>query len=185
MALAFEHRWLGDNSVTEAYAMLFEHVLLASEWLTRYTILRGDRLRAFLRAQLFAYLAIVRRYAAKLRYEVELHRAPSLEAGASRYAEILTTGTGFRYASEDALLDLDDGFYAARYLRAWQLEATLRSHLTERFDVDWFRNPRAGPAVLDLLARGQKDDAATLARGALGRPLGFAPLVAACEAALA
>jgi len=183
--LAFEHRWLGDNSVTEAYAMLFEHVLLASEWLTRYTILRGDRLREFLRAQRFAYLAIVRRYAAKLRYEVELHRAPSLEAGAARYAEILTTGTGFRYASEDALLDLDDGFYAARYLRAWQLEATLRSHLIERFDVDWFRNPRAGPAVLDLLARGQKDDAATLAREAVGRPLGFAPLVAACEAALA
>jgi hypothetical protein len=183
--LPFEHRWLGDNSVTEAYAMLFEYVLLAPEWLTRYTIMRGDRLHAFRRAQVFAYLAIVRRYAAKLRYEVELHRAPSLEAGASHYVEILTAATGFRYAPEDALLDLDDGFYSARYLRAWQLEATLRAHLTERFDVDWYRNPRAGPAVLDLLAQGQKDDAATLAREALGRPLGFAPLVAACEAALA
>ncbi|MDO8666153.1 MAG: M3 family metallopeptidase [Gemmatimonadales bacterium] len=183
-ALAFEHRWLGDNSVTECYAMLFEHVLLEPAWLTRYTALRGERLAAFLRAQHFALLAIMRRYAAKLRYELELHRAPSLDAGAGRYAEFLTEATGFRYAGEDALLDLDDGFYAARYLRSWQLEATLRAQLRERFDEDWFRNPRSGPAVMDLLARGQREDAATLARSACGAELSFAPLVAACEAAL-
>lgn len=183
-ALPFEHRWLGDNSVTECYAMLFEHVLLCGAWLTKYTALRGDRVSAFLRSQHFALLAILRRYAAKLCYELALHRAPSLETGARRYAEILTEATGFRYAAEDALLDLDDGFYAARYLRAWQLEAALRAHLRERFDEDWFRNPRTGPAVLDLLERGQRDDAAALARSALGAELTFAPLAAACEAAL-
>ena len=96
----------------------------------------------------------------------------------------LTEATGFRYAPEDALLDLDDGFYAARYLRAWQLEALLASHLTERFDEDWFRNPRCGPALLELFARGQRDDAAELARAALGRALDFAPLVARVETAL-
>ncbi len=52
------------------------------------------------------------------------------------------------------LLDLDDAFYSARYLRAWQLEATLRGRLVERFDEDWFRNPRSGPFVLELLERG-------------------------------
>jgi hypothetical protein len=183
-SLPYEHRWLGDNSVTEAYAMLFEHMLLAPAWLRRYVPLAGERLRTFLRHQAFAYLAIVRRYAAKLRYELALHRAPTLAAGASCYPEILTTATGFRYAPEDALVDIDDGFYAARYLRAWQLEATLRTHLTERCDEDWFRNPRAGPLVLELLARGQRDDAASLAIELTGRPLAFGPLVAACEAAL-
>ena len=183
--LAFEHRWLGDNSVTEAYAMLFERMLMTRAWLARYTALRGERLTAFLRAQHFALLAIVRRYAAKLCYEVELHRSPSLDAGAQRYPEILTAATGFRYAEEDALLDLDDGFYAARYLRAWQLEATVWAHLTSRFDEDWFRNPRTGPVVADLLSRGQREDAVALARSAFGTELTFAPLVAACEAALA
>ncbi len=184
-SLPFEGRWLGDNSVTEGFAMLFEHLVLAPRWLARYTALGGERARAYARFQAFAHLAILRRYAAKLHYELELHRARDLEAGAAAYAPILTVATGFRYAPEDALLDLDDGFYAARYLRAWQLEALLAASLTERFDDDWFRNPRSGPALLDLFARGQRDDAAALADSVLGRALDFAPLVARTEAALA
>ncbi len=183
-ALPFEHRWLGDNSVTEGFAMLFEHMVLAAPWLARYAGLKGERARRFARAQAFALLAMLRRYAAKLRYELELHRAPTIAAGAEGYAPLLTEATGFRYAREDALLDLDDAFYAARYLRAWQLEALLASYLTERFDVDWFRNPRCGPALLELFAPGQRDDAARLAQTVLGRTLDFAPLIARAEAAL-
>jgi hypothetical protein len=154
-------------------------------WLRRYTALAGERLAAFLRDQAFAHLAIVRRYAAKLRYEVELHRASSLREGSRRYAELLTAATGFRYDDADALLDLDDGFYAARYLRAWQLEATLRASLVERFDEDWFRNPRTGPVLLELFGRGQRDDADELARAVVGVPLGFTPLTRQVTAALA
>jgi hypothetical protein len=183
--LPFEHRWLGDNSVTECYAMLFEHQLMSAAWLRRYSTLGGSRLARFLRAQAFGLLAIVRRYAAKLRYEVQLHRASSVAAGTAAYVELLTGATGFRYDAEDALLDLDDGFYVARYLRAWQLEAMLRAALVERFDEDWFRNPRSGPFVGALLERGQRDDAVTVAREALGATLSFAPLAVACEAALA
>ena len=184
-ALPFEHRWLGDNSVTEAFAMLFEHMVVAPAWLERFTGLAGERQRAFRRSQAFALLAILRRYAAKLRYELALHRAPSLEAGAEAYAPLLSEATGFRYAPEDALLDLDDGFYAARYLRAWQLEALLSAALRERFDEDWFLNPRCGAWLLELFAPGQRDDAAALAASVLGRGLDFAPLVARAEAALA
>ncbi len=184
-SLPFEDRWLGDNSVTEAYAMLFEHQLMQRAWLRRYAKLGGERLHGFLRAQAFSLLAILRRYAAKLRYEIQLHRSPSLERGASGYAELLTAATGFRYAGEDALLDLDDAFYAARYLRAWQLEAALRRRLVERFDEDWFRNPRSGPFVLGLLERGQRDDAAVIAAVVTGAPLSFDAVRRELEAALA
>ena len=146
--------------------------------------MRGERLESFLRRQAFDLLAIVRRYAAKLEYEVQLHRASSLETGASRYVEMLTDATGFRYAPEDALLDLDDGFYAARYLRAWQLESSLRAALIERFDEDWFRNPKSGPFVLELLSLGQRDDAVQVARSVLGTELNFDALVKQAEAAL-
>ncbi len=183
--LPFEHRWLGDNSVTEGYAMLFEHMVLAPPWLARYARLAGERCRDFVRFQALAHLGMLRRYAAKLRYELELHRAPTLEAGTEAYAPHLTEATGFRYWPEDALLDLDDGFYAARYLRAWQLEARLAASLRERYDEDWFRNPRCGPFLLDLFARGQRDDAAALAHGMLGRQLDFAPLIERVETALA
>jgi hypothetical protein len=183
--LAFEHRWLGDNSVTECYAMLFEHQTMARRWLARYAGLRGERLEAFLRSQAFDLLAIVRRYAAKLEYEVQLHRAPSLESGASHYVDMLTDATGFRYAAEDALLDLDDGFYAARYLRAWQLESSLRARLIEQFDEDWFRNPKSGPFVLELLSRGQRDNAVEVARSVLGTELTFDALEKQAEMSLA
>jgi hypothetical protein len=183
--LPFEHRWLGDNSVTEAYAMLFEHMVLADRWLERYTALAGERRRAFSRSQAFAHLAILRRYAAKLRYELELQHAPTLAAGAEAYAPLLSEATGFRYWPEDALLDLDDGFYAARYLRAWQLEALLASWLREQYDDDWFRNPRCGPRLLHLFAGGQRDDAAALAAAVRGARLDFTPLVRRVEAALA
>ena len=183
-ALPFEHRWLGDNSVTECFAMLFEHMLAAPAWLKRYAGMSGGRLKDFAAEQAFNLVAIVRRYAAKLRYELMLHRLPSLDGAGALYVELLTAATGFRYDPEDALLDLDDAFYAARYLRAWQFEAMLSASLRERFDEDWFRNPRTGPALLDLFARGQKDPADVLAKAALGRTLDFGPLVAAAESAL-
>jgi hypothetical protein len=43
-ALPFEFRWLGDNSVTEGYAMLFDHRLKDRGWLSRYSRARrqGD-----------------------------------------------------------------------------------------------------------------------------------------------
>ncbi len=183
--LPFEHRWLGDNSVTEAFAMLFEHMVAEPSWLRRYVGLSGARERAFARSQAFALLAILRRYAAKLRYEVELHAAPTLEEGARRYAPILSEATGFRYPPEDALLDLDDAFYAARYLRAWQLEALLAASLRDRFGEDWFLDRRSGGWLRELFARGQRDDAARLATTVLGRDLAFAPLVERVAAALA
>ncbi len=182
--MLFEYRWLGDNSVTECYAMLFEHQTMAPSWLKRYAPMPTARREAFLRAQAFSLLAIVRRYAAKLNYEIDLHEAPSLASAPDRYVDLLTTATGFRYAPEDALLDLDDGFYSARYLRAWQLESTLRARLIEQFDEDWFRNPRSGPFLLELLANGQRDDAVAVARKSLGAELAFAPLVRQCEAML-
>jgi hypothetical protein len=181
--LRFEQRWLGDNSVTESYAMLFEHQTMAPAWLRRYAAMSGEPLRAFTRAQGFALLAILRRYAAKLEYEIGLHAAPSFAAAAPHYAELLTEATGFRYSEDDALSDLDDGFYSARYLRAWLLEAALRGQLIERFDVDWFRNPRCGPAVLDLLVQGQREDATGVARQ-IGVSLDFTPLIRQCEEAL-
>jgi len=180
----FEHRWLGDNSVTESYAMLFEHLVLTPDWLRRYTGLSGERLGTFVRNQALALLAIVRRYAAKLIYEIELQRAPSLAGAGDLYVELLSDAAGLRYAEEDALLDLDDGYYSARYLRAWQLESLLRAGLVDRFDTDWFRNPRSGSFILDLLARGQADDAGALARAVLGRPLDFADLERWCERVL-
>lgn len=178
--LPFAARWLGDNSVTEGYAMLWDHLTVDRGWLSRYTALAsGDG------ADLVFELAVnelfmVRRYAAKLTYELELH-AGDLETMGPVYAERLTGATRFRYPEADYLLDVDPGFYSARYLRAWQFEALLAEALEARFDTDWYRNPRAGAFMHELMARGQADAADRLADAVIGTPLSFDAVVRRVE----
>ncbi len=182
-SLPFAARWLGDNSVTEGFAMLWDHLTLEPAWLTRYTDI-GDRKAGELVIDLaISELHMLRRYAAKLSYELVLHRS-DLVGVENEYAQRLTEATRFRYQPENYLNDVDPGFYAARYLRAWQLEAGLAATLRERYDDDWWRNPRAGSFVLHLMSRGQADPAHRLARDVLGTDLSFEACVRRLEAIL-
>jgi hypothetical protein len=180
----FHERWLGDNSVTEAFAMLWDHLTTDRGWLCRYTAMgrEGSRAGGPVDELVFelavAELYMLRRYSAKLLYELELHRG-EYDAGAQadRYAGCLGEATLFRYPGADALLDVDPGFYSARYLRAWQLEAALARALRDRFDEDWYRNPRAGAFVHDLMRRGQAAPASALAQEVTGAALSFGPAI--------
>ena len=182
-ALPFEYRWLGDNSITEGYAMLFDHRLQDAGWLERYTGLSKAEMPKYRRAAAFEELQFLRRYCAKLIYEVELHgETTSWTSMPDLYEETLTGATGFRYQKADAFVDVDARFYAARYLRAWQLQALLNETLRERFNADWWRNPQAGPWIeAELFAHGQRELATEQARRVAGKALGFAPLVRAIE----
>ena len=107
-ALPFEYRWLGDNSITEAYAMLFDHRLQDAGWLARYSGLSKAEMPAYRRAAAFEELHFLRRYCAKLVYEVELHgETTSWSALPDLYVETLTGATGFRYQRSDAFVDVD------------------------------------------------------------------------------
>ena len=179
-SLPFAARWLGDNSVTEGFAMLWDHLTLDRGWIERYAGLSRADAAELVFELAVGELFLARRYAAKLRYELELYRS-DLASVALRYTEMLTAATGFQYLDEDYLLDVDPGFYAARYLRAWQLEAILARRFVERHDRDWYRNPSAGEDVGALMARGQADPAHVLAERVTGTELGFAPVVERLE----
>ncbi|MBM3907852.1 MAG: hypothetical protein FJ363_07225 [Gemmatimonadetes bacterium] len=181
--LPFEQRWLGDNSVTEGYAMLFDHRLKDRGWLLRYTALGKNDLRWYLRVAAFEELQFLRRYCAKLIYEVELHGGGTPWASLpDRYVETLSGATGFRYQRADAFLDVDPRFYAARYLRAWQLQAVLNAALREQFNEDWWRNPQAGPWIeAELFGHGQRELATELAGRVGAGALSFGPLLSAIE----
>ena len=178
--LSFAARWLGDDSVTEAFAMLWDHMTLDSSWLARYCGIRGREANDLLFETCVGELLIVRRYAAKLLYELSLHRG-DLADMSREYAERLTDATRFRYLEDDYLIDVDPAFYSARYLRAWQLEASLAAELRRRFDEDWYRNPHAGAYVQNLMSQGQADPAHRLALEATGTDLCFDPLVQRIE----
>jgi hypothetical protein len=155
--LPFEFRHLGDNAITEAYAFLFQHLVEDPEWLARRLgIADAEPIAAHARAQRLVYL---RRYAAKLAYELELHssdEAAALGTLAERYSELLGDALRIPWPRETFLSDVDPGFYCACYLRAWALETHLRAHLRERFGTAWFEQPAAGDALRALWRDGQR-----------------------------
>ncbi len=181
--LPMEFRFLGDNSVTEGYAMLFDHLTQDAGWLHRYTGLEKTTSPAFLHSAGFEELHFLRRYCAKLVYETELYGGElSWEALPDLYVEQLTSATSFQYARADAFVDVDPRFYAARYLRAWQLQALLTETLTQQFDADWWRNPRCGPWMVEsLFSQAQCELAHEQAMRVSGKTLSFAPLIRSIE----
>jgi hypothetical protein len=179
----FEFRWLGDNSVTESYAMLFDHRMQNAGWLRRYTQLAKNRVGKFLRTAGFEELHFLRRYCAKFLYERVLYSGeltwPQLS---DLYVSLLTSATGFEYNVADAFVDVDPGYYSVRYLRAWQLQSVLDEQLVRDYDEDWFRNPRAGRWLVgDLFAEGQREMAEDVALRAGASQLSFAPLARKIE----
>jgi len=184
--LPYEYRWLGDNSITEGYAMLFDHRMQDAGWLKRYTNL-GNTLHRFLRTAGFEELHFLRRYCAKLLYETELYGGgTSWQSLPDLYVEQLSGATTFKYNRADAFVDVDPRYYAVRYLRAWQLQALISETLVELFDVGWWRNPRAGPWVCSVLfGEGQRELAHEQAQRVAKKELSFAPLVRAVERLLA
>ncbi len=184
-SLPFEFRWLGDNSVTEAYAMLFDHRMQDAGWLSRYSALGKNRLGEYLRMSGFEELHFLRRYSAKLLYEIAVYSGDAPWSSLpDLYVSRLTDATGFTYRPEDAFIDFDPRFYSVRYLRAWQLQSAINATLTEKFNDDWFRNPAAGPWMIgELFSIGQRDTADELATR-IGATLSFDPIVKKIEALL-
>jgi hypothetical protein len=183
----FESRWLGDNSVTEAYAMLFDHLSQDERWLARYTDLGAKQLPSFLRAAGFEELHFLRRYCAKLIYETELYGGNvRWESLPDLYVQLLQDATTFIYSPSEAFVDVDPRYYSARYLRAWQLQALIGETLCETYDEDWWRNPRAGPWLQrELFGEAQRELAHEQAQRVAGKKLSFAPLIRSIEKLLA
>ena len=141
----FEFAQLGDNTVTEAYAFLFEELMDDPAWVGERTAFPPKELESYLRFRRFSRIYFARRYAAKILYERELHAG--VPNPKQRYRTILSRAYGFPLDDNDAaryLSDVDDYYYAADYLRAWFLKAQLLETLRARFGARWFACPAAG-----------------------------------------
>ncbi len=160
--LDFESKYLGDNSVTEAYAMFLDHLVFDRNWLEAFLDVEDPA--ELLRFMHLKQLYMLRRYAAKLDYELILHDGTPLEGKDAVYAEKLTEATMVPYPRANYLDDLDMGFYCARYLRAWMLQAQIHRHMRNTFGEGWFRDRRAGKALVELFRLGQKHSGDDIAR---------------------
>jgi hypothetical protein len=169
--LSVEERRLGDNAVTEGWATLLQALTDDPAWLSR----RLD----FPRPQEFAvegatgFLYFVRRYCAKLLYELEFFAAKDVvdDGIARRYVELLGDALKIQPSSTDYLGDIDSSFYVTAYLRSWAFEAQIRTHLRERFGSDWFTKREAGSLLRELWSTGQSMDADEMLEDVTGAPV--------------
>jgi hypothetical protein len=142
-----------DYATTEGYAFLFNHLFHDAAWLMEHRPMGTEaQARAVARDRALLTMHQVRRFAAKLKYEIELHDSPRVQSEhlASTYATLQLEATAFRRSPALYLRDVDNGFYAGAYLRAWAFEAGLREHLRTRHGRRWWASRRAGDDLIDL-----------------------------------
>ncbi len=168
-SLTVEEKRLGDNAVTEGWAMLVEHLTIDPVWLER--MLDFPRPYEYAGEGATQLLWLLRRYCAKLIYEIEFHAAADVTTMRPRYVELLGDALKVQPSGADYLDDIDSGFYASQYLRAWAFEAQLRSYLREKFGNAWFTRKDAGSLVRELWAEGQKPTADELLADVTGADL--------------
>jgi hypothetical protein len=167
--LPVEARRLGDNAVTEGWAMVLELVVNEPEWLTRrLDFARPDEFASEAAAGL---LYFVRRYSAKFLYELELHAGADLDDMRTRYVERMHDALKIEPSPVDYLADVDPGFYSSSYLRAWAFESLLRGFLQEEFGRAWFTRPEAGSLLRELWSEGQRPTADELIDDVMGATL--------------
>jgi len=150
--LTMEEKRLGDVAVTEGWAMLMQHLTDDPAWLTRR--LDFPRPDEFEREGVTQLLYMVRRYSAKLLYELEFHQAEDPTKLSNRYVELLGDALKIEPSAADYLSDIDSSFYVTGYLRSWAFEAQFRTHLRERFGNDWFSRREAGSLIRELWETG-------------------------------
>jgi hypothetical protein len=161
--LSWAMRCLGDTDITESYAFLFHYLVHNARWLRDVLGLPLSAAEEYRSFVLFKKTWFLRRYAAKLHYELVLHSDDPAKT-CEVYEPTLHQALQVRIAPEMSLADVDDGFYVAQYLRAWVFEAMLRRFLEQEFGASWWTSRDAGWLLRDWWWRGQQLPLAELAQ---------------------
>jgi hypothetical protein len=148
-------RELGDASVTEGYAMTFERLLAEPAWLVEQLGMSAEQSIAFADFYSLYHLVTLRSLAARHLHELRMHRGGDAALHRATYAGLAGLLTGAR-APEERYLLIDDGMYAASYLRCFMLDAALTDHLVSRHGETWWRSAAAGETLKRAWSRGQE-----------------------------
>jgi hypothetical protein len=152
--------------------MLMQHLVTEPAWLNRR--LDVPRPGDLARDGAVSLLYFVRRYAAKLLYEIEFFQSDDVKPMRSRYAEILGDALKLPVNPESYLDDIDGSFYVIGYLRSWAFEAQLREFLRGELGNEWFARRDAGDLLRELWSLGQGPTADELLKDVTGARLEMA-----------
>ncbi len=154
--LPYPYRHLPRSfALSECFAFLFEGLTREPAWLESHAKARPGQIEALLYYKGLKLLCSVRRYLGKFLFEMELFSRGSPWDGPI-YSRWLGRATGFVHEPEAALMDLEEEFYSADYLRAWMGESFLSAYLKENFGEEWFLKRRAGAFLVGLWHEGER-----------------------------
>jgi hypothetical protein len=148
-------RELGDSSVSEGYAMTFERLLAEPAWLVEQLGMPDEHAVAFADFYSLYHLVLLRSLAARHLHELRMHRGGDAAVHRATYAGLAGLLTGVR-EPEERYLVIDDGMYAASYLRCFMLDAALTDHLVAGHGETWWRSAAAGETLKRAWSRGQE-----------------------------
>jgi hypothetical protein len=169
-----------DHALTEVYSYILESISREPAWHAEHFGLSDEEAAQNADATTFLEAMLYRRYAAKLRFELDFWTRFPAEGGGSPagYSEGLTAATGIHYRSDQYLSDMDAGFYSADYLRAWIRSPQLADHLRREVGEEWWRSPETGERLRALFAEGTRPLSEDVALRLGYDPLDTGPLVA-------
>jgi hypothetical protein len=147
-----EDLWLSEAGLDHACEGLFAFLLLDRSWTKRCA--HADLSRDDERAIAVAHLFEARIHAARALASREAHVTGfSARAGAAS-RDLFQRACGAVLPAGLALRDLDPWLESFAELRGRAFAASVWRNLRERYDEDFWRNPRAGAAMQALFARG-------------------------------
>ena len=164
--LKMEEKRLGDNAVTEGWAMLFDHLIDDRAWLS--SMLDFPRPETFAAEGAVQLLFYVRRYCAKLSTRSSSTPRPTRRRCRAATSSSSATRSRSLPSPTDYLSDLDSSYYVTSYLRAWAFSAQMTTFMREEFGSDWFRRREAGSLLKELWELGQQPNADELLKDVTG-----------------
>ncbi len=150
------YRCWGDSGINEAYAFLFENLLVNPKFLERY--IDGSRnLIDFLNMANFNRFFFIRLYAAKALWELKYSDNDNftIEQKKEAWGEIFYSATGFKYEGASAYIEREFFLNTFNYLKGWVLELQLKEYLENNFGEYWFRNKDSGCFLQSLWSTGK------------------------------
>jgi hypothetical protein len=159
-ALPMEFRYLGEESVSEAFRLLFQRIISTRTWLRERTDEKGKK--AFRRLFLLDRLYHLRRMCSLLRYEMRMHMSAMGEAD-ELYKSIMDENMHLSHPTQEYLLEILVPFRSANLVKAHLLEAMIREALLEKYGEGWYMSPRATDFLKEFWSWGGKFELQELA----------------------
>jgi hypothetical protein len=170
-----EDLWFGDEAVRVACGALFEGLVREPQFVRRCA--KADLSRDDERALAIAAVFDLRICAARALAGAQAHELGLGSRTAQAHRELYLRATGAELPLGLALEGIDAFPSALDELRGRALAAGMRAFLRERYDEDFWRNPRTVPALAAVWARGGRTTAAELWAD-ISTPSGIGPLQA-------